>query len=431
MIDWISGCLAVRRWGIALVVVSAALVALLPASPAFAESGTEAQAGLKYFERTEQYVSGDFLTFFTENGGVVTFGYPLTAVFEEDGRKVQYFERARMEFWPENKRPDRVRLSRLGDLLAGGDPPIQESDAPPGARFFEETGHSLAPEFEEFFDDNGGLAVFGNPIGEPEEHNNVLSQRFQQMVLELDLRNNAENQIEPRQLGKELLERRRLPLEVLRPASKDEPPDAVQATGWVDWSSWQTYLYQWYGAKQFNMRLASEFLNGTIVEPGESLNYSAVLQAHGLVFGLCYGGDGYLPCFAGGSCGGATAFYRAWFNSGLEIVEVASHTREAYWPLGWDATVYTPAVDLVVRNNSRTPIRILSGIDEDGFHYFQIQGRTPAPWTVERIGPLQRGAYTYEVGRKIFLFTGELYEEEWRTVNYVQGPPPEDFPEGF
>ena len=64
MIDWISGCLAVRRWGIALVVVSAALVALLPASPALAESGTEAQPHLypgsyvEYVERTGHEAPG-------------------------------------------------------------------------------------------------------------------------------------------------------------------------------------------------------------------------------------------------------------------------------------------------------------------------------------------------------------------------------------
>ena len=62
---------------------------------------------------------GAFRRFFEERGALPLFGYPRTEEMEEDGRAVQYFQRARFEYHPENQAPYDVLLGRLGSDLAG------------------------------------------------------------------------------------------------------------------------------------------------------------------------------------------------------------------------------------------------------------------------------------------------------------------------
>lgn len=77
------------------------------------------QAGPIYFHDTGHNLSGPFLDYFQRNGGIGTFGMPLTEAFPEqleDGHTyhVQYFERARMEYHPENEAPYDVLLGQFG-----------------------------------------------------------------------------------------------------------------------------------------------------------------------------------------------------------------------------------------------------------------------------------------------------------------------------
>ena len=60
------------------------------------------------------YVCYDFLTFFDKNGGVPQFGYPISNFEVHDGWIVQYFQRARFEWHPENRRGNWVTVSNLG-----------------------------------------------------------------------------------------------------------------------------------------------------------------------------------------------------------------------------------------------------------------------------------------------------------------------------
>ncbi len=73
-----------------------------------------------YFEQTRHTLRGEFLNYWTSYGGLAVFGFPLTEQYEEvnaaDGKTylVQYFERNRFEFHPENQGKYRVLLGRLG-----------------------------------------------------------------------------------------------------------------------------------------------------------------------------------------------------------------------------------------------------------------------------------------------------------------------------
>lgn len=68
----------------------------------------------KRFQSDGPRVCFDFLQFFEKYGGVAQFGVPLSSFEIHDGRIVQYFQRARFEWHPENPFGQQVVLSDLG-----------------------------------------------------------------------------------------------------------------------------------------------------------------------------------------------------------------------------------------------------------------------------------------------------------------------------
>jgi hypothetical protein len=99
------------------------LLALLVGGLGLYQSSTQANAQgatSRYFAETGHTVNGRFLTYWNSHGGLAQFGYPLTDEFPEksdlNGQTytVQYFERAVMEYHPENQPPYDVLLSQLG-----------------------------------------------------------------------------------------------------------------------------------------------------------------------------------------------------------------------------------------------------------------------------------------------------------------------------
>jgi hypothetical protein len=109
-----------------------------------------------------------FLPFYQNNGGLRIFGYPLSPVVEINGRLVQWFERSRLEYWPENPEPYTVQPGLVGlEYTDGRDFPTTEFFANTDDRwFFPETSHSVQGAFLRFWIDNGGVSIFGFPISE-------------------------------------------------------------------------------------------------------------------------------------------------------------------------------------------------------------------------------------------------------------------------
>ncbi|HEX8597439.1 MAG TPA: hypothetical protein VF952_02890 [Chloroflexia bacterium] len=127
------------------------------------------------FQESKYCIRGALARYWQANGGVRQFGFPITPeVTERLGDKtytVQYTERARLEYHPENQPPHDVLLGLLGNTLAeprlGEDPfkPTQPSNAP-GSRYFSQTGHNISPPFLTLWESRGGLPVFGLPRSE-------------------------------------------------------------------------------------------------------------------------------------------------------------------------------------------------------------------------------------------------------------------------
>ncbi|MFN8512679.1 MAG: hypothetical protein U0841_08840 [Chloroflexia bacterium] len=126
------------------------------------------------FKQTGYCLRGRFLTYWREHGGLALNGYPLgdeRRELLEDGKEytVQYCERVRLEYHPENPAPYDVLLAQLGRQVVATVPgaPTAPVAPLPGARFFAPTGHNVArPAFVAFWEANGGLAQFGYPITE-------------------------------------------------------------------------------------------------------------------------------------------------------------------------------------------------------------------------------------------------------------------------
>lgn len=89
-----------------------------------------------YFPETGHIVSYAFLNYFREKGGLDTFGYPRSEFMYEDGYIVQYFQRARMEWHPEDLSGPRMRLTNLGEIYIErfGLPGDYDEPLPPPAR---------------------------------------------------------------------------------------------------------------------------------------------------------------------------------------------------------------------------------------------------------------------------------------------------------
>ncbi|HUP28033.1 MAG TPA: glycosyl hydrolase family 18 protein [Chloroflexia bacterium] len=128
-----------------------------------------------YFPQTRHSLTGPFLRYWQQKGGLPIFGYPLTEEFTEishtNGKryKVQYFERNRFEYHPENKAPNDVQLGLLGVQVTAGRAFEPASSPVPGPDtvFFPQVKHTLSGQFFKHWQDNGGLGQFGYPISEP------------------------------------------------------------------------------------------------------------------------------------------------------------------------------------------------------------------------------------------------------------------------
>ena len=132
-------------------------------------------------------------------------------------------------------------------------------------------------------------------------------------------------------------------------------------------------------ARNTNIRLASEALNGTVVHPGEEFSFNAAVgqrtEAKGYQGAAAYNNGEVVQEIGGGVCQVSTTLYNAVYRSGLgeeSITFRRSHTFEPnYITPGQDATVSWEQPDFRFKNTSSTSIGNqgqLWGPEDDGFH---------------------------------------------------------------
>lgn len=165
---------------ISVVLLLAIAVGFFAPQTSLAQGKTE-----EFFEETKQWVRGEFYAFFSKHGGLEIFGYPLTEEIVDQGLRVQYFQKARLEWHPENPDPYKVQLGLLAEELKYRQPPVPEP-TPRSRRkvYFPETGHTVSYAFLDFFIQHGGIDIFGYPITEMYFEDGQIVQYFQRLKLQ-------------------------------------------------------------------------------------------------------------------------------------------------------------------------------------------------------------------------------------------------------
>lgn len=177
--------------------IAALLVALV--APLFALPGRAAASPpppqVQYFEESGHAAQNWYWQAWKNTPDALRIlGYPISAPFEQESftepgkrYRVQYFERAVLEEHPENFNRDGNRFYVLGRLLGNeliknrlGEAPFQPvASLPTNANqtWFPETQHTLRNDpvqgpFKAFWEQYGGLMVFGYPKSEPFQERN-------------------------------------------------------------------------------------------------------------------------------------------------------------------------------------------------------------------------------------------------------------------
>ena len=76
------------------------------------QPNNQQDATCDYYSQTGHEICGHFLNYWESNGALAMYGYPLSDAFSEGGYTVQYFERARFEWHPENAGTSICRTAR-------------------------------------------------------------------------------------------------------------------------------------------------------------------------------------------------------------------------------------------------------------------------------------------------------------------------------
>ena len=173
-----------------VIMMVAILVGNVSATYPRANPAQDLQDDCRYFPETDKYVCNEFLDFFDTRGGVEIFGFPITEMFDDPqfGLRMQYFQRARMEWHPYNDAPYKVQLGLLVDELGYHFPPATEEQIPSRNsalhHYFLETEHVVSYAFLDYFRDHGGVDIFGYPRSEFMYEDGYIVQYFQRARME-------------------------------------------------------------------------------------------------------------------------------------------------------------------------------------------------------------------------------------------------------
>ena len=127
-----------------------------------------------------------------------------------------------------------------------------------------------------------------------------------------------------------------------------------------------------------NLRLAASKIDGTVVLPGETFSYNAVVGARTIAAGYkeaaVYQDGQVVQGLGGGICQISTTLFNAALYANLDIVERRNHQFvPSYIGAGRDATVVYGSQDFKFKNNRNYAIKITCSV-EGGVASFQIYG---------------------------------------------------------
>ncbi len=128
-----------------------------------------------------------------------------------------------------------------------------------------------------------------------------------------------------------------------------------------------------------NIDVAASKLDGLVLMPGVLVSFNDVVGARNEDNGFSKSWEIYkgemVEGVGGGTCQVASTFHAAAFFGGLDIVERLPHSRpSAYIPMGLDATVVFPVVDMKLKNPYAFPVVVHAVTDGPRLHV-EIRGQ--------------------------------------------------------
>ena len=117
-----------------------------------------------------------------------------------------------------------------------------------------------------------------------------------------------------------------------------------------------------------NIVLASQAVNGTVLEPGEEFSFNRIVgrrsPSRGFKLAPAYSGGQTVQAYGGGICQVSSTVYSAVKDTDIRVTERHAHGRPvAYLPRGRDATVSWGTLDFRFVNNTDYPLRIDAAVD--------------------------------------------------------------------
>ena len=177
-----------------------------------------------------------------------------------------------------------------------------------------------------------------------------------------------------------------------------------------------------------NVQIAASKFHGIVIKPGETFSFNQwlgeVTKEEGYDESLIIFGNETIPDVGGGICQVSTTAYRAAFWAGYPIVERWAHAyRVGYYeqggqPVGLDATIYSPHVDLKFVNASPYHLLIETYVNQDNSTLTYKFYSTGTGRIVEMEGPvvtdvIEHGDPVYKEDAS--LAPGEIKQVEWAT----------------
>ncbi len=116
-----------------------------------------------------------------------------------------------------------------------------------------------------------------------------------------------------------------------------------------------------------NIDVAASKIDGLVLSPGELVSFNDVVGERSEDNGFAKSWEIYkgemVEGVGGGTCQVASTFHAALFFGGMDMIERLPHSRpSAYIPMGLDATVVYPIVDLKVRNPYDFPVVVHASV---------------------------------------------------------------------
>lgn len=185
-----------------------------------------------------------------------------------------------------------------------------------------------------------------------------------------------------------------LPILAVRPQVADDDGPNLGIVELV--SEGITYFKGSSAGRVDNIQVAASKFHGLVIPPGQTFSFNEhlgeVSAETGYEESVIISGDRTTEGIGGGICQVSTTAFRAAFWGGFPILERSPHSFRVSWyepPVGLDATVFAPAVDLKFLND--TPYHVLIETEADtqtgalAFRFYSTKtGRT-----VEMEGPIE------------------------------------------